>query len=153
MSNVLRGLDRLSDAELLRVRFCDLPIRLAGTPVEQRARQVFSELRGRRIRARPSTWLSEEWFNPDGTVGFAIPFYLAHPRLIRLERRLMLEAEGASAIEALRILRHETGHAIDEAFQFYRRSEYATVFGSPQRPYPSSYAVKPYSRRYVLHLK
>src|SRR5262249_41436902 len=113
MSNVPRGLDRLSDSDLLRVRFCDLPIRLAGAPVEQHARQVFAELLGRHIKVRPSVWLSEEWFNPDGTVGFAIPFYLAHPRLIRLERRLMLEAEGASALEALRILRHETGHAVD----------------------------------------
>jgi len=104
------------------------------------------------LKVRPSTWLSEEWFNPDGTVGFAIPFYLAHPRLIRLERRLMLEAEGASEQEALRIIRHETGHAIDEAFQFYRRPEYIAVFGSPLRPYPSSYAVKPHSRRHVVHL-
>jgi len=104
------------------------------------------------VKVRPSIWLSEEWFNPDSTVGFAIPFYLAHPRLIRLERRLMLEAEGASEGEALRIIRHETGHAIDEAFQFYRRPEYTALFGSPKCPYPSSYAVKPHSRRYVVHL-
>jgi putative zinc-binding metallo-peptidase len=152
MRNMPAGLDRLSDKELLRMRFCDLPIRLRGTPVEQLARQVFSELVARHIRVRPSIWLSEEWFNPDSTVGFAIPFYLAHPRLIRLERRLMLEAEGASEGEALRIIRHETGHAIDEAFQFYRHPEYTALFGSPQRPYPSSYAVKPHSRRYVVHL-
>jgi hypothetical protein len=152
MRNVPAGLDRLSDKDLLRMRFCDLPIRLRGTLVEQRARQVFSELISRHIRVRPSIWLSEEWFNPDGTIGFAIPFYLAHPRLIRLERRLMLESEGASEREALRIIRHETGHAIDEAFQFYRRPEYTALFGSPQRPYPSSYAVKPHSRRYVVHL-
>ena len=129
-----------------------LPIRLSGTPVSQRAAQVFGELADRQIKVRPSIWLSEEWFNPDGTVGFAIPFYLAHPRLIRLERRLMLEAEGASEREALRIIRHETGHAIDEAFQFYRRPEYVAVFGSPRRQYPSSYAVKPHSRRHVVHL-
>ena len=64
----------------------------------------------------------------------------------------MLEAEGASEREALRIIRHETGHAIDEAFQFFRRREYVAVFGSPLRRYPSSYAVKPYSRRHVVHL-
>jgi hypothetical protein len=64
----------------------------------------------------------------------------------------MLEAEGASEREALRIIRHETGHAIDEAFQFYRRPEYVAVFGSPLRRYPSSYAVKPHSRRHVVHL-
>ncbi len=152
MSNRPREIDRLSDKELLQVRFCDLPIRLRGTPVSERAALVCDELADRQIKVRPSTWLSEEWFNPDGTVGFAIPFYLAHPRLIRLERRLMLEAEGASEREALRIIRHETGHAIDEAFQFYRRPEYVAVFGSPLRRYPSSYAVKPHSRRHVVHL-
>jgi hypothetical protein len=147
-----RRLDRLSDKELLSTRFCDLPIALGGTLVEERVGAVWLELGIRHIRVRPSTWLSEEWFNPDGVVGFAIPFYLAHPRLIRLERRLMLEAEGASQTEALRIIRHETGHAIDEAFQFYRRPAYTSLFGSPKRPYPTSYAAKPHSRHYVLHL-
>jgi len=152
MPTTARKFDRLSDKELLQVRFCDLPVSLEGTPVEERAHRVFDELRDRGIRAKPSIWLSEEWFNPDGTVGFAIPFYLAHPRLIRLERRLMLEAEGASEREALRIIRHETGHAIDEAFQFYRQPEYAAVFGSPRQRYPTSYAVTPHSRQHVMHL-
>lgn len=145
-------LNRLSSAELLRTRFCDLPIRLEGTLVEQRAKRVFDELAGRRIMATPSIWLSEEWFNPEGVNGFAIPFYLAHPRLIRLERRLMLEAEGVSEKECLRILRHETGHAMDEAFQLYRTSNYRRVFGSPRQTYPTSYAVRPHSRDHVLHL-
>ena len=145
-------LDRLSDKELLRARFCDLPIRLEGTLVEQRAELVFAELAERRIKVRPSIWLSEEWFNPDNVVGFAIPFYLLHPRLVRLERRLMLEAEGEAEKECLRILRHETGHAIDEAFQLYRTPEYADVFGSPRRRYPTSYAVIPHSRDHVVHL-
>jgi hypothetical protein len=152
MPNRPREIDRLSDKELLQLRFCDLAIRLSGTPVSARTAQVFAELTARQIKVRPSTWLAEEWFNPDGIVGFAIPFYLAHPRLIRLERKLMLEAEGASEREALRIIRHETGHAIDEAFGFYRRPEYVAVFGSPLRRYPSSYAVKPRSRRHVVHL-
>ena len=100
----------------------------------------------------PSIWLSEEWFNPDNVVGFAIPFYLVHPRLTRLERRLMLEVKGVAEKESLRILRHETGHAIDEAFQLYRTTEYAAVFGSPRRRYPTSYAVVPHSRQHVVHL-
>ena len=152
MPNRPRQIDRLSHKELLQFRFCDLPVRLSGTPVSQSVAHVFGELADRQIKVRPSTWLSEEWFNPDGIVGFAIPFYLAHPRLIRLERQLMLEAEGASEREALRIIRHETGHAIDEAFQFYRRPAYVAVFGSPNRQYPSSYSVKPHSRRHVVHL-
>ena len=99
MPTIARQIDRLSDKELLRMRFSDLPISLDRTVVEQRARQVFAELAERGIKVTPSIWLSEEWFNPDGTVGFAIPFYLAHPRLVRLERRLMLEVEGASERE------------------------------------------------------
>ena len=145
-------LNRLSTAELLRTKFCDLPIRLKGALVEQRARRVFDELAERGIMVRPSIWLSEEWFNPDGVNGFAIPFYLVHPRLIRLERKLMLEAEGVAENECLRILRHETGHAVDEGFQLYRTPNYRRVFGSPRQPYPTSYAVRPHSRDHVLHL-
>ena len=145
-------LNRLSTKELLRTRFCDLPIRIEGTLVEQRARRIFDELTDRRIIVSPSIWLSEEWFNPDGVAGFAIPFYLVHPRLIRLERKLMLEAEGVAENECLRILRHETGHAVDEAFQLYKTSNYRRVFGSPRQPYPTSYAVSPHSRDFVLHL-
>ncbi len=145
-------LDRLSTTDLLAMKFCDLPIALSGSSVERRAVQVFTELETRGIAVRPSIWLAEEWFNPDGVTGFAIPFYLVHPRLVRLERHLMLEAEGVKEGECLRILRHETGHAIDEAFQLFRTPEYRRVFGSPRRPYPTSYAVRPTSRDHVHHL-
>ena len=65
---------------------------------------------------------------------------------------MMFEAEGAADHECMRILRHETGHAIDEAFQLHRRADYARVFGSPGRPYPTSYSVEPVSREYVVNL-
>jgi hypothetical protein len=147
-----RDLEGLSTSDLLQQRFCDLPIDLANTPVAGRVQRLFAELGNRRIKCRPAVWLSEEWFNPDGVVGFAIPFYLAHPRLTRLERDLMLEAEGTAEPECMRILRHEAGHAIDEAFQLHRRADYARTFGSPHRRYPTSYAVEPVSREYVTHL-
>jgi len=150
--STLSELGRLSDRELLASRFCDLPVSLHHTAVARRARHVFSELKARGISVRPSIWLSEEWFNPDGVVGFAIPFYLAHPRLIRLERQLMLEAEGVAEADCLRILRHETGHAIDEAFQLYRTAEYRRTFGSPMQAYPTSYVIAPVSRDYVINL-
>ena len=65
----------------------------------------------------PHAWLSDEWFSPDNTPGIAIPFYLAHPRLMRLERRQILEVEGGTASECLRILRHETGHVVQHAYR------------------------------------
>ncbi len=65
------------------------------------------ELERRNIRFRPHFWLSREWFSPGGVPGVAIPFYLAHPRLMRLERAHMFEVEGGSREECLKILRHE----------------------------------------------
>lgn len=147
-----RDLGSLSTSDLLRQRFCDLPINLPNTPVAARVQRLFAELGNRRIKCKPAVWLAEEWFNPDGVVGIAIPFYLAHPRLMRLERDLMLEAEGTTERECMRILRHEAGHAIDEAFQLHRRTDYVRTFGSPHRRYPTSYAVEPVSRDYVTHL-
>ena len=43
---------------------------------------------------------------------YAVPFYLAHPRLMQLERSQMLEVEGGTEIWCTRLLRHEAGHAI-----------------------------------------
>jgi putative zinc-binding metallo-peptidase len=96
--------------------------------------------------------LGEEWFTPDGVPGFAIPFYLAHPRLSKLERKQMLEVEGGTKRNSLRIMRHETGHAIDNAFNLHGRRRYRELFGSFARPYPNWYQPEPNSRDYVLHL-
>jgi hypothetical protein len=148
----LLKLASLSDAELLKIRLCDLPIELPGSVVEKRAHQVFEELAARNLTSSPSIWLSEEWFNPDGIVGFAIPFYLLHPRLIRLERKIMQEAEGATKADCLRIMRHETGHAIDEAFQLFKTPEYRRVFGSALRRYPTTYSAKPDRHDFVTNL-
>ena len=85
-----------SDAELLQVRMCDLKLRIQGTPLERRINKLYKELEQRDIFFRPHCWLSDEWFSPDGVPGIAIPFYLAHPRLTRLERRQVLEVEGGT---------------------------------------------------------
>ncbi len=78
---------------------------------------MYGELERRGIHFRPHMWLSEEWFSPDGIPGIAVPFYLAHPRLMRLERRMMRQVEGGNANWMMRILRHEVGHAIDTAYR------------------------------------
>ena len=110
------------------------------------------DMRGKGLRFRPHVWLSSEWFSPDDVPGIAAPFYLAHPRLMRLEEKQMLEAEGSTARECLRILRHETGHCISTAYRLHRRKRWRETFGSFSKPYPSFYKPKPTSRHYVLHL-
>ena len=134
------------------MRLSDLPVSLAGTPLENRIGRLYRELEARDIHFKPHIWVGEEWFTPDGVTGFAIPFYLTHPRLMKLERKQMLEVEGGTDKECMRILRHETGHAIDNAYRFHARRRYKTLFGSFARPYPDSYKPKPDSRNFVLHL-
>ena len=145
-------LDRMTDRQLLDLRLCDLPVRIRGTRLEQRIEKLYREMESRSLAIRPHVWLSEEWFTPDGVGGFAIPFYLAHPRLIKLERAQMLEVEGASEGECMRILRHEAGHAIDNAFRLHARRGWTETFGSYRVPYPEWYQPQPDSRDYVLNL-
>jgi len=144
---------RFPDDELLDVRICDLGVRIEGTRLEQRILHVYDELKRGGLRFRPHCWLSDEWFTPDGVPGIAIPFYLAHPRLERLERKQMFEVEGGSRIWCLRILRHEAGHALDNAFRLSRRRTWQRVFGSSSQPYPDHYSPKPYSKSFVQHLE
>src|SRR5207253_1612636 len=88
----------------------------------------------------------------DGVPGVAIPFYLAHPRLERLERTYMLEVEGGTPEWCMRILRHEAGHAIDNAYKLRQRRRRQQVFGPSYKAYPQFYDPKPYSKSFVLHL-
>lgn len=143
---------RLSDEALLQLRFCDLHLKLGGSRLERRLQRIYAELERRGISFRPHLWLAEEWFSPDGVPGIAVPFYLAHPRLERLERQMMRQVEGGNANWLLRILRHEAGHAIDTAYRLRYRRRWREVFGPASLPYPEQYRARPGSRRYVHHL-
>jgi len=142
----------LGDDDLLTIRMCDLGLSIEGTELEPRIALLGAELDARGLKFRPHFWLSDEWFTPDGVPGIAIPFYLAHPRLARLELSQMLEVEGGDPDECLRILRHEAGHAIDNAYQLRSRPTRRRLFGLPTTPYPEYYTPKPYSKSFVQHL-
>lgn len=140
------------DERLLDLRLCDLGLSLEGSPVAPIIRKVRQDLERHNLRFQPHFWLSEEWFSPDGVPGVAIPFYLAHPRLTRLERKYMLEVEGGTQESCLRILRHEVGHAVDHAYLLHRRRKWQRLFGKSSEPYPEFYRPRPYSRNFVVHL-
>jgi hypothetical protein len=142
----------LSDEKLLEVRMCDLKLSIEGTELEQHIAQLNAELDARGLAFRPHYYLSDEWFTPDGVPSVAIPFYLAHPRLAKLEKAEMLEVEGGDPESCLRILRHEAGHAIDNAYQLQRRRTRRRLFGNPATEYPEYYTPKPYSKSFVQHL-
>src|SRR5271170_5706798 len=147
-----RAWERLSDEQLLKLRFCDLKLTIQGTELQPAIERLYGELKMRGIGFRPHCWLAQEWFSPDGIPGIAIPFYLAHKRLMGIERRFMREVEGGNRNWLMRILRHEAGHAIDTAYRLRRRSHWRAVFGPASLPYPDTYRPRPGSRRFVQHL-
>jgi hypothetical protein len=142
----------LDDEALLSLRMCDLGLSLEGSGLEPRLRALESELGTRGLGFRPHFWLSDEWFCPDGVPGIAIPFYLAHPRLMRLEQSQMLEVEGGTHDWCLKILRHEAGHAIENAYRLRLRKARREIFGRSAQKYPEYYLPRPYSKSYVIHL-
>ncbi|MAQ19281.1 MAG: hypothetical protein CMN30_31335 [Sandaracinus sp.] len=142
----------MTDEELLGTRFCDLPIALEGTWVEEIIAKIGRDLERRDLRLRPHFWLADEWFSPENVPGVAIPFYLAHPRLIRLERKMMFEVEGGTRPECLKLMRHELGHAVQHAFALQRKRRWQQTFGLASKKYPDFYRPRPSSKKFVQHL-
>ncbi len=145
-------LAKLSDRDLLELRFCDLDLKIERTELGSRVRRLMGEMDARGFVYRPYIWVSSEWMTPVGLTGFGAPFYLCHPRLTRLERKMMFEAEGSNERDCMKILRHETGHAIQNAYRLNRRKRWRELFGSSREPYPETYQPRPYSKRYVQHI-
>ena len=138
--------------KLLDMRICDLGLRIAGSPLEPRVQQLYRELEQRDLVFRPHFWLSDEWYCPDDIPGVAIPFFLSHPRLRRLELESVMEVEGGTRDWCMRLLRHETAHALLNAYRLHERRDWRRVFGRPNAAYPDTYLPKPYSKRFVLNL-
>ena len=55
----------------------------------------------------------------------------------------MRGAEGGNARTLMRILRHEAGHALDNAYRLRRRKCWRDVFGPASLPYPHRYRARP----------
>ena len=114
---------------MLKRRLSSLRLTVEGTWLEVCVDALHAELEERGIRLKPHAWISSEWFSPDNTAGIAIPFYLAHPRLMALEKKKMFDVEGGTWAECMAILRHEAGHAIQHAYQLQRRRRWQQLFG------------------------
>jgi len=142
----------LPTEQLLDVRICNLHLKIAGTPLESRIKRLYRELDKKNIRFHPPCYLADEWFCPDGVPIIGIPFYLAHPRLYGLERKMMLEVEGGTEQWCMQLLRHETGHALNYAYRLYRKPRWREIFGPFETRYPGTGPRKPYSRSFVNHL-
>ncbi len=143
---------RLSNEALLDWRICDLGLTLQHSPLEKLIQRLYAELARHQILFQPHFWISDEWYCPDGIPGVSIPFYLAHPRLKKLEMDMMLEVEGGDPRWCMMLLRHESAHALLNAYKLDKLPQWKKVFGNPKARYPDTYLPKPYSKRFVINL-
>ncbi len=111
------------------------------------------ELYSKDINFELDYYVSTEWFVADNSTSLAIPFYLLNEELINLESENMYsEFEERSDIEILKIIRHEVGHAIDNAFKLYNDSSRSLLFGN-EKKYPKTYRPSLTHNQYVQNLR
>lgn len=135
---------------LMGRKISELGLSMKGTRVERMVEQLYSELDQRGLRFRPPVYLSDQWGCPDRTPLIGVPFYLADPRLERIEDDF---AEGIeSDQESMRFMRHEAGHAFNYAYRFYERPDWRQAFGPFSRPYRERYKADPFSHDFVRHI-
>ena len=146
-------LDHICEEDLLKLRISVLPLKIEGTWLEECIQQLYSELEGKGIAFRPECYLADEWLTPENETCIGVPFYLAHPALIRLERKFMIDAEGETKSWCMKLLRHEAGHALCYACRFHRRKKWRKIFGPSSQQYTDTYKFRPYSKNYVRHLE
>ncbi len=137
--------------DLLDKPIRDLGLKIEGSSVERFVRQLYRELERKGLRKfRPLVYLTDEWGCPDGEPVIGVPFYLADPKLQKLEGQ-MNDLEDARQI--MMYLRHEAGHAFNYAYELYKSPEWHELFGSFRKPYRDNYKPVPFSRKFVRHME
>lgn len=143
----------LSDEDILQIRVRDLQLQIQDSELEPLIERLYEELDSHGIDFHPSCYLADEWFCPEKVPIIGIPFCLAHPRLKQIEKKMLYEVEGGSEDSCMRLLRHECGHALNYAYELYKKTRWRELFGLFSARYSNSYYFQPYSRRYVIHLE
>jgi len=149
----IKNWEKLSDEEILQIRVRDLNLQIPGTELEPLIERLYKELDARGIRFHPPCYLADEWFCPEKVPIIGIPFCLAHPRLKHIEQKMLYEVEGGTEASCMKLLRHECGHALNYAYELYKKTRWRELFGLFSSRYSGSYYFQPYSRRYVIHLE
>ena len=141
----------LDDEALLERRISGLGLRMEGV-VADCIGQLYRELEAKGLALMPPCHIGDEWFCPEGCAAIFIPFYLFEDRLRKLERKMVLEVEGGTRDECMKLLRHEAGHAYSYAYKLQRKKKWQQHFGLASQEYPETYRPRGYSRSYVVHL-
>ena len=143
----------LPDEQLLDLRLFLWTCRSSdrGWHGRKRIGELRAELEARELRFPIHFYVSDEWFTPDGHVAMAVPFYLAHPRLERLEKRRCWRSRAATRVV----------HANPAPRSRARRSTTTTSSGCADSgarslevlgALPGVLEPKPYSKNFVQHI-
>ena len=137
---------------LLNTRICDLRLNVSETLLAKCLKKLCRELAAKRIQFKPRHYFTcggDEWGCPDRVPIIGIPFHQADPKLARIEREMGYGSYDKQ--DLMFLLRHETGHAINYAYQLYLTDEWKEIFGDFKKIYPSNFKYKfnPFSRNYV----
>ena len=101
--------------EILSKPIQQLGLKLEGSPLERFVHQLYKELEAKGLKKfRPKCYLTDEWGCPNMEPVIGIPFYLADPKLQRLESE-MNDIEDSRQI--MMYMRHEAGHAFNYAYE------------------------------------
>jgi hypothetical protein len=149
----LRPFDKASPEvqEILQKPIRELGLKLESSPLERFVHQLYRELERKGLKKfHPACYLTDEWGCPSGEPVIGIPFYLADPRLSRLEKELN-DLEDPRQI--MMYLRHEAGHAINYAYGLYKTPEWKRLFGPYRRRYRDDYRPIAFSRSFVRHME
>ncbi len=140
-------MDEISYQKFLTTRICDLELDVDESMVAC-SKRLKKELRNNRILLWPDFYFGNEWGCVNKKISISIPFYLATSELRDLE------GDVPTNEEMIKILRHETGHAINYGYKLWQRKDWKETFGDFRKRYPTQYLgrVNPWSKRYVRHL-
>jgi len=137
--------------EILSKPIQQLGLKLEGSPLERFVLQLYKELDAKGLtRFRPRCYLTDEWGCPNMEPVIGIPFYLADPKLQRLESE-MNDIEDTQQI--MMYMRHEAGHAFNYAYALYKTQTWRDLFGPFRRAYRENYKPVPFSRQFVRHME
>jgi hypothetical protein len=137
---------------LLNTPVCNLELKFEDTLLNRCLQKLYSELSLKKLLFRPRYYFTcggDEWGCPDRVPIMGIPFHLADNRLVRIEREMGYTTYDRR--DLMFLLRHETGHAINYAYELYNTPDWREHFGEFERTYPANFKFKfnPFSRNYV----
>lgn len=139
----------LEVAQLYGAPIAELKLDIAGVMADE-LQQLRSDLAERDIAFFPSFYLGDQDFwTTDRATSINIPWFLANPAVWEFVN----EKTSRFSVEEIRqIIRHETGHALNYAFQLYQKPDWRLLFGNFDAPYRDVFVGDPSSRDFVRYL-